>query len=68
MNVNLFNKTEAEQLKILNIVNILPLTYRLLYHYLCFIFIILKNSKLELYNSIEKHSSTVNGRVSKFTN
>ena len=41
MNVNLFNKTEAEQLKILNIVNILPLTYRLLYHYLCFIFIIM---------------------------
>jgi hypothetical protein len=28
MNVNLFNKTEAEQFKILNIVNILPLTYR----------------------------------------
>ena len=55
MNVNLFNKTEAEQLKILNIVNILPLTYRFLYHYLCFIFIIMNNSKLELNESVNKN-------------
>ena len=57
MNINLFNKTEAEQYHLLKIVNILPLTYGLLYHYLCFIFIILKNCKLELYILIEKHSS-----------
>ena len=48
MNVNLLNKTEAEQFKILNIVNILALTYRFLYHYLFFIFIIMNNCKLEL--------------------
>lgn len=54
MNINLFNKTEAEQYHLLKI---FPLTYRLLYHYLCFIFIILKNCKLELYILIEKHSS-----------
>jgi len=55
MNVNLFNKTEVEQFKILNIVNILPLTYRLLYHYLCFIFIIMNNCKLELNEIINKN-------------
>ena len=55
MNVNLFNKTEAEQFKILNIVNILPLTYRFLYHYLCFIFIIMNNCKLELNESVNKN-------------
>ena len=57
MNINLFNKTEAEQYKPLKLVNILPLTYRLLHHYLCFIFIILKNCKLELYDLIDKNIS-----------
>ena len=28
-----------------------------MYHYLCFIYIILKNPKLELYNLVEKHST-----------
>jgi hypothetical protein len=57
MNINIFNRTEAEQYNLLKILNILPLTYRLLYHYLCFIFIILKNPKLELSNLVEKHST-----------
>ena len=57
MNINLFNKTESEQFKLLQILNILPLTYRLLYHYLCFIFIILNNSQLELYILIENYYS-----------
>ena len=48
MYINLFNKTEKEQYKILTKDKILPLTYRLLYHYLCFIFIILNNYKLDL--------------------
>jgi hypothetical protein len=55
MIVNLFNKTEVEQFKILNSVNILPLNYRLLYHYLCFIFIIMNNCKLELNEIINKN-------------
>ena len=38
MNIDLFNKSENDQFKILKIVNIFPLTYRLLYHYLCYIF------------------------------
>jgi hypothetical protein len=42
---------------LLKLLNILPLTYRLLYHYLCFIYIILKNPKLELFNIVEKHST-----------
>jgi hypothetical protein len=62
MNVNLFNKTEAEQFKILNIVNILPLTYRFLYHYLCFIFIIMNNCKLELNQIINKNTTRRNLR------
>ena len=57
MNINLFNKTEAEQYNSLKLQNILPLTYRLLYHFLCFNYIILKNPKLELYNLVEKHST-----------
>jgi hypothetical protein len=57
MNINIFNRTEAEQYNLLKLLNILPLTYRLLYHYLCFIFIILKNPKLELSNLVEKHST-----------
>jgi hypothetical protein len=57
MNINLFNKADTEQYKLLKLVNILPLTYRLLYHYLCFIFIILKNCKLELYDLIDKNMS-----------
>jgi hypothetical protein len=62
MNVNLFNQTEAEQFKILNIVNILPLTYRFLYHYLCFIFIIMNNCKLELNQIINKNTTRRNLR------
>jgi hypothetical protein len=46
--MKILNKIEAEQYKLLKIVNILPLTYRLLFHYLCFIFIIMKNCRLEL--------------------
>jgi hypothetical protein len=57
LNINLFNRTEPEQYKSLKLLNILPLTYRLLYHYLCFIYIILKNPKLELFNIVEKHST-----------
>ena len=57
MNINLFNKTEAEQFNLIKLVNNLLLTYRILHHYLCFIFIFLKHCKLELYNFIEKHSS-----------
>jgi hypothetical protein len=57
MNIDLFNKSENDQFKILKIVNIFPLTYRLLYHYLCFIFIIMKNCKLELNELIEKQIS-----------
>jgi hypothetical protein len=57
LNINLFNRTEPEQYNSLKLLNILPLTYRLLYHYLCFIHIILKNPKLELFNIVEKHST-----------
>ena len=57
LNINLFNRTEPEQYNSLKLLNILPLTYRLLYHYLCFIYIILKNPKLELFNIVEKHST-----------
>jgi hypothetical protein len=57
MNIDIFNKSENDQLKILKIVNIFPLTYRLLYHYLCFVFIIMKNCKLELNELIEKQIS-----------
>jgi hypothetical protein len=55
LNINLFNESEAEQYKILDKLNILPLTYRLLYHYLCFIFIVIKNCKLELNKLIENN-------------
>jgi hypothetical protein len=57
LNINLFNESEAEQYKILDKLNILPSTYRLLYHYLCFIFIVIKNCKLELNKLIEINSS-----------
>jgi hypothetical protein len=50
MNLNLFNKTEVDQFKIPNIVNILPY-----YHYLCFIFIIMNNCKLELNEIVNKN-------------
>jgi hypothetical protein len=57
LNINIFNKTEAEQYSLLKIVNILPLIYRFLYHYLSFIYIIMKNCKLQLNEIINNNKN-----------
>ena len=55
--IDLYNKLDSEQFKILKHLNILPFVYRQFYHFVCFIHIVIKNEKLLLHKKIYQNKT-----------